>query len=234
MTYPTKVVKVTFGGSLFQTNEIWQAGLTLAKPGTDIELTQAQLQALADAIGPVVDGYFTDITYGIAPAVRLEWTKTALLSETGKYALASPGLYDTSPAIVGNGSSNYAVHTLPQSALAVTLDSRKRGPRGRLSRFYLPMPVLSIDPATGRALGAAVSFLDASAGFIRRVNEAAGNVVEGLVVVSASKLGEGNVNPIVSVRIGDVVDTMRSRRNALQEVYTYQDVNPSDGEEPEA
>lgn len=225
MAYPSNVVKVTFGGSLFMTNEIWQCGLTLAVPGDQVEMSAAELQALADALGPVVDGYFTEISNSISGAVALQWTKVALLGSDGLYANSVTGIYTTEPEIRGTvSSSGSGGNVLPQASCAVTLDARTRGQRARLSRFYLPMPAAFISITTGRATSLQQTFLVPSAGFIDRVNAAAQRLHPGLVVVAASKLGSGAVNPVKAVRIGDVVDTMRSRRNGLRETYQYQEL----------
>lgn len=235
MAYPTNLVKVTFGGSMFNTNEIWQCGLTLAIPGSAVNVTQSQVDALATALGPVVAGYFTAVGKYIANPVSLQWTKVAELGTTGRYTTENAAVFTVEPELrgggysgIGNDSTNAGnSYITPQSAVVITLDAKIRGARGRLSRFYLPMPVASIDPASGRATVLAAQFLQSSAEFIGRVNAEASEVVPGLVVVSASKVGDGTLNAIKSVRVGDVIDTMRTRRNGLREVYAVAEVVPS-------
>lgn len=235
MAYPTNLVKLTFGGSMFNTNEIWQCGLTLAIPGSAVNITQAQVDALATALGPVVEGYWGAIGKYIASPVALQWSKVAELGTTGRYTSENAAVHTTQPEMrgggysgIGNDSQNIGnTFITPQAAVVITLDAKIRGARGRLSRFYLPMPVASIDGASGRAPVLAPQFLQASAEFIGRVNAEASEVVPGLVVVSASKVGDGTINAIKSVRVGDVIDTMRTRRNGLREVYGVADVVPS-------
>lgn len=104
-----------------------------------------------------------------------------------------------------------------QVATVVTLDAL--GPRGgRFGRFYLPHLASKVVngvytndlPATAAAIVAALATTNA------QLNIATDDTVE-LIVASAR--GDGENRPVRQVRLGNVPDTMRSRRNGLSEAY---------------
>jgi hypothetical protein len=92
---------------------------------------------------------------------------------------------------------------------AATVSKTKKG------RYYLPVPGgMSQATSTGRwAQFAVADIVDSSKQFINDLNIAAGNPV----VVASAAIGNTTVT---SIRVGDVPDTIRRRRNALVEQYT--------------
>lgn len=101
-----------------------------------------------------------------------------------------------------------------QTSLVVTLGA-PTSRRYMRSRFYLPLPTFGVSGSTGRISGVSTvqNAADRTAAFLNAVETASG---EKVVVASRT---HGN-EPITVVRIGDVYDTMRSRRNKLRETYS--------------
>lgn len=116
-------------------------------------------------------------------------------------------------AIAGDQTNTKAF----QVATVVTLDAL--GPRGgRFGRFYLPHLASKVvggvyvndQPAFAAAVVACLGNVNTE------MNTAVGETCE-LVVASARGAGENR--PVRQVRVGNVPDTMRTRRNGLSETY---------------
>jgi hypothetical protein len=130
------------------------------------------------------------------------------------------GTYLAEPrvAFVNVQGGGQALRYPSQVSLAVSLMTETRGAGGR-GRFYLPAPSGALLSNTGRM---AVADRDAVAGSVKtlldNLNDQPG--LEGnapRVVVASSK---GMNSTVTAVRVGDVFDTIRRRRNGLGEVYT--------------
>lgn len=99
----------------------------------------------------------------------------------------------------------------PQRALAVSwTTAARRGPAHR-GRIYLPGVVSAVGPT----LQASVAVIASNARvFLNEINE--DPALDAAVV---SKTGQGFSNLILGVEVGDRIDTIRRRRNRLQETY---------------
>lgn len=105
----------------------------------------------------------------------------------------------------------------PSCALVLTLDTGRRG-RSRFGRMYLP--ILSTGMGNDGRIPAnqQTEILAAARTFIKNVSNAPG--IDGSFGVAvSSKAGAGSVVPVQAIRLGRVVDTMRSRRRSLDESY---------------
>lgn len=153
----------------------------------------------------------------ISDAAVLEEVKIAAIGSDGKYT-SDPVIVNVTDTPGGAGGVSGQSYITPQAALAVSLVTGRRGPTGK-GRFYIPMPVVSIDQNTGLALLTSIEGLRGSAAtFLSALNNQPGLDLLGLrVVVVSSKGYKSDVN---GVRVGRVVDTIRSRRAQLKENYT--------------
>jgi hypothetical protein len=125
---------------------------------------------------------------------------------------------DPPGSIAGAGGMNYP----PQIAVAVTKVSDARGP-AKLGRFYLPclsMPIsaggkMSEADAT-ELLGECVTWLKAISDNI----DLPGTLLSSsLCNVSTRGGSTGTLQEVDHLRVGRVFDTLRSRRNAMDEEY---------------
>lgn len=153
----------------------------------------------------------------ISNGAVLTMVKFAQIGADGKYT-KDPVIFTVNQA--GGVTSNQAF-TLPQSALAISLGTARRGPTGR-GRFYIPLPVLDVDAADGFRFNpnVALAIRDSAATLLNDVNNAPGIDYFGTepeVVIASSK---GYNTRVTTVRVGRIVDTIRSRRNQLAEIYT--------------
>lgn len=195
-------VRVSFIGT-FGTNtspyEQWTFSLNMLPETT----TPESLLALATAAEGAAQGVLDQCRVN----ARLREVKAASIDALGKYDM-DPAIVPSTKQGIGSAGS-----LAPQLALAVTLDTPRRGPTGR-GRIFLPMPnavpdaaglipTTSADAAAG-AVATLCSTLNAQAGF-------------GAVVVASTK---GYATNVTSTRCGRVLDVIRSRRAQTTEQYT--------------
>lgn len=118
---------------------------------------------------------------------------------------------------VGWGGNGGGVLVPPQCALVLTLDTGVRG-RSRFGRMYLPFQALTLG-LDGRITEASQqNILTTAATFINNASNAVG-IDLGWEACVASNVGSGSLNRVQAVRVGRVVDTMRSRRRSMDEAY---------------
>jgi hypothetical protein len=202
--------RVTFGGSLgtglFQ--EQWVCGLSLGGEGTDATLT-LPVQAELDAVATAIKNYVAYSGSGIGGVAVLLFVKFAVIDATGHYA-GDPVLINVAAT---QGGSAGASHPF-QISRVISLDTGRRGPTGR-GRFFAPAAVGAIDSEGLSTVDQAQTAAFSAADMIKNVNNAVSGAAR--VVVASSK---GYNTTVSSVRVGRVLDTVRSRRTSLQERYS--------------
>lgn len=148
----------------------------------------------------------------LAPRAVLQVVKIARIGADGKYS-AAPIVVDVRDT-PGGDSSGFGGLIAPQVAMACSLHTDRRGATGR-GRFYLPMPLVDLQEdlrmtqQDADARGAIVAQL------VANLNNQPGFDVLGLNVYIASSKGYNT--RVTGASVGRVIDTMRSRRNALNE-----------------
>jgi hypothetical protein len=217
MTYQPHV-RLTMEGSLYASAseanpiEIFSCTLNL--------LPTVDFDPLTDPIPPDVitacNAWFGRAATGIHPYCFLETIKYNTIDSSGHYA-QDFSVQHVQTGVHGGGSEGFFM--APQVSYCVSLATGNRGARNR-GRFYVPFPTLQVtqnrrmDPTQqNNAKNSAVTFLN-------DINATA-NVQE---VVVASGAGTGTNSPVTQVRVGDVFDTQRRRRNGLPESYVVGDV----------
>jgi len=209
--FADKVVRVTLSGKMLNGNEEWQTGFYVGKPAGPATVPS---QAWTDGVREAWKTFFT-VGSGISNAFTFTECKAVLLTKAGKYEDPSGAVvsYPTS-AVVGPETG---APLPPQCALVATLMAGS----GK-GRMYIPGVKWNIDNTGHLDSGAVTSIGTKLTNFINAVNalpDAPG------VVINASRghsklLGIGARNvPVNGVRIGNVYDTQRRRRNALAETY---------------
>ena len=205
-------IRVTALGGLAGVTERFSYGLNLAGEGSIP--TIAGNTALWDDMAADFIAFHSSAGANIAPAARLLEVKFAAIGVDGKY------LEDSyiSPIAGTNGGATTSPYVLPQTAMAVSLNSSRRGASGK-GRFYVPMfsgtvVAASLLCVATDAQGLAV----AAATLVSALNDQPGiDPFPQLRVVIAST--KGVVSPVESIRVGRVIDTMRSRRRQMPESY---------------
>jgi hypothetical protein len=216
---------LAFGGTLYG-SEIWSCGLRLARPveaGTpdfSEEKIDDMLNDLRSFMNSAVFNTQTVLTYVKLNRIGEDGRYLDKSKTTARYLSGTSGDLATA-----RGTSSTFVP--PQLTLAVTLYTDKdRGP-GSKGRIFLPAPVVcgAVAPDGRLAAGdvSPVSSIGLQVGsLLDNLNNDPGfDPADAPRVVVATPGGIGMPNgdnvPVTGVGIGRVVDTMRSRRNALLE-----------------
>lgn len=184
---------------------------TLSIAGGDVgQPTKAQADACLAAVRAFHVGNYT------SPRHSLVGVKLARIGADGLYGAtnAVTSEYATAARPAGTGPMTPA----PQLALAVTLEgAQPRGPAGR-GRFYVPGPAFAV-AQDGRITAAqALAVANAAVTMINGINAA----LPGGVIIAGPETEKGRAparQPVVAVRVGRVLDTVRSRRSSLPEEH---------------
>lgn len=226
MAHPHPFIKVVAEGSLYGT-EAFSFGFHIVQAPTIVEdQLPAVNQELADKIGNLVRTYFNGAApdgLSITTQAKLERVKVNRIGRDGRYMEPDSIEHVVNPAIAGRA----AVAPPPQLALAVSLigNENPRGLAGR-GRFYLP-PMTGMESVTagGKIPPLSISpVVSATQKLIRDVNALFKGLGVQYAYVGNTSSGSGNrpgrQQVVSEIRVGNVCDTVRSRRRSLQENYT--------------
>jgi hypothetical protein len=218
--------RLQFGGTLYG-SEIWSCTLNLGlanapQPGFP---TSGQM-----------DDYVQDCRAFIGSnafpsVVVLNYVKLNRIGTDGRYASATTSntrfLTGSGTAVTNVAVGASAARPIPQASLALTLFTDRERGAGSRGRIFLPCPAATATVSTDGRLGAGdvgpVSTVGQNAGaFLAAINNLPGfDAGAGPRICVASQGGRGLPSPenvtVTAWGIGRVVDTMRSRRNALIE-----------------
>ena len=218
MVYAHAVTRVTLSGTMFGAAEEWSTGFFMGQEGSDATPID---QGGADAIRNAWTTFFSASGSYINTAYKFTQVKTALIDANG-FTVDGSQQYSYPTATV---SGNTGTNTLPpQCSLVVTLLSDR--PRGRASkgRMYLPGISAGIQSSNGKLFATDVNsiadnlktFFDALVGQVGIADQ---------LILAAKGVGltpalTAQNDYVETIRVGDVVDTQRRRRNGLVETYT--------------
>lgn len=196
--------------------ERFSFGLALAQPDGNSAPGLSPNADVWDDCAADVRTFFGSAAARISPRAILENVKFASISASGGYA-ADPYVSEFADIQGGSPLSEAYGRILPQAALAISLVTARRGPTGR-GRFYIPMPVVDIEDASESIPVAQRDAIEASAAaLITNLGNNPGIDLLNLKVCVASSKGYNTA--VSGVRVGRVVDTIRSRRRSLKEDY---------------
>lgn len=214
--YAHTVNRITLSGTMFGGAEEWSTGFFLGQEGSGAqEMTQAGLDQIRDAWAT----FFSAAGSMISSQYRFTQVKSALIADTGK-TIDGSQMYSYPGATV-SGAVAAGTHP-PQCALVVTLLSDR--PRGKASkgRMYLP-GFAGIITGTGKADAAQIGTIatNLKTFFDSFADDA--DVPDQLILAAKGTGVLGALNAqndyVETIRVGDVVDTQRRRRNGLVETY---------------
>lgn len=206
MVYPNRFVKHTWQFQL-PSGEQALTSCNWAPATGDATLTSADV----DALHAKLVAFWTVAKVWFAPAVSLVGSRVALMGTDGK-AIQS---YERSVTLTpGTASSN----SLPtEVSIVASLNTPFAGRRFR-GRMYLPPPATSQTTPEGRVNA---TLRDGLAPEMR--DYLSGSVgTSTLSSVVASGVGEGALTAVSAVRVGDVFDAQRRRRESIREAYVTQ------------
>ena len=210
--------RVTLMGTCLGGTEIWNTGFWLGESAT---AAGPPTQAEADAIRAAWQTFFVHGNSKINSSYKCDGVKVAWVQEDGtsdpsntKYA------YYTTPI---SGTSTDSGIMPPQCSLAATMISAKARGFGSKGRMYLPginAPLL----ATGKiSSGTVLPIATKLKEFFDAVNAHADVPLPVTLNATAStnptSTHDAEMWAVTGVKVGDVYDTQRRRRNQLVETY---------------
>lgn len=216
-----RVSRVTIHGKYGGGAEEWSTGFYMGNENADADLPNQQL---VDDIATAWKNFFTGVGQNISSNWSTDYVKIASMGTDGRSDSGDTvySTYVTQPT--GSGGNLYP----PQIALAATLTSTKPRGVGAKGRMYLPGLSIGID-TTGHVNGAGLTaVLTAFKTFLNACN--ASTATDNVVILASHgsinkdgtpKIGgSAPINKAVTgIKIGNVYDTQRRRRNQLPETY---------------
>lgn len=220
MTYAGPHVLLTFSGSL-PGGEEWSMGLRTAV-GT---VAEADLQEYADFARSAFENFWTfsgQVASQNPPAVTFAKVIARQLSAAGLTLYQAESI-PTTP-VVGVGANQTAPN---QTSSVISLVTPLSGRRFR-GRIYVPCLIPGVLPTNGRWGSSAVTNLSLAGAYLVRAlsDPTTADPVPSPIpatifrIVVQSQIGAGAATPVTSVKVGDVLDTQRRRRDKLVENYT--------------
>jgi hypothetical protein len=211
----------SFGGSILNGQEIWQNNIRfsysygLAAPGVD------EAQVLEELMADLVS-YYPNAPWngglGYGTGCVLEWGKFNRIAPDGSYQDGGNTVrQDLSPFIqTSGGPPSFA----PQIALAVSWTTDRTRGLANKGRIYIPMPAVTPDASGQIPPALRQSIATNWAQLLADFNNEPGLDTTTMTAMVVSGVRDGAKEQIRGVRVGSVLDTQRSRRNALVETYT--------------
>lgn len=228
-TYNQPFMKLTFGGTQAEGQDIWTCGINLSIQNDELipivptNAVSAFENYIKDVDADMIDiftNYISNRDMDIPKAATLDYIKLAVIGTNGEYIVDA---HTWEPQdMTGSRSGAY----IPQVSLVMTLQSSKRVDPGKYGRFYLPTAVPSGSGNYRPGITDKKAELTANllAALNRRVRGGLADVrVQPAAVTSASNFS-GSYRPFTTVKVGNVYDTQRRRRNKIGETYEVVDV----------
>lgn len=223
MGYAHKVNRVTIFGTSYNGAEEWSTGFFLGDSSAD---PLPPTQAGADRIRDEWQAFFALTANQISYLWKTTGVKIATLSTAG--AVDQDSVKTSYYATPINGGYSGGGNP-PQIALVASLLSTPGTGLGRKGRMFIPGVGSPVD-TTGHIVSTTPQSIANTLGtFFNQINSSAD---VGDRVVNASKgrkpplVGAGVTWPVELVKVGNVLDTQRRRRNQLTEAYQSATVLP--------
>jgi hypothetical protein len=212
-------LRVTALGRLASSGERFSYGLNIANlTGSFQNFVQNDepMKALMDDIAADIVAFHGDPLMTISPRAVLEEVKFANIGADGKYT-TDPYIKNVPDTPGGYPVQSEISFMYPQNCLAISLSTDRRGPTGK-GRFFVPMVMAGTDTDCRITQTLTTQYATRAQAFLNAVNNLPGLDTRDYAVVVAST--KGYVSRVTGVRVGRVVDTMRSRRTSIPEDYS--------------
>lgn len=216
-------VYVTMGGTSpgrSATDEIWQCGFRCrVSNGPTWPLTDDSLQDWANQLATPLSAAFTGTSSCVANVCKLTFIKVANIQADGKYpATQGPGVHTFSPALAGPNPS--ALPAFVGAALTLTTDvPRGRGHEGRI--YWPAYGPGSTGPSTPSIMtpGVQAQLVTTAKALVNAINSTQQSDGVGNLTVGVFSSLTGGHHDVTGVKVGDVWDVQRRRKDAIREVY---------------
>lgn len=218
--YAYRVTRVTLAGTFGGGAEEWNTGFFFGNAGADAELpTQALADMVRDKWAAAVPNLSMSSQY------ECTYVKLSSLGTDGRSSAADT-VYSTMPA---NTKGTSATWLAPQLSLVLSMHSSTVRGVGSKGRMYLPGVAFGVGLDGHITTGNAQAVANTMGTFLAAINA---DAISPNVVVLAShgslnkdgtpKIGGSGpvTRAVTGIKVGNVYDTQRRRRNQLAEVYS--------------
>lgn len=215
MSYPNRVARVTLSGTMFGGAEEWSTGFFMGNEGSD---APALSNLAAANIGEAWKTFFILPANKISNLYIFNTCKIVMQNNDGR-TMADSAVYWSPPTETKGGSTTG--HLPAQCSLAVSLlNSLPRGLATK-GRMYLP-GIAELVTATGKINSLTTGTIaDNLKIFFDSITNDADT--PGRPVLASTGRGplllDGAIRHVNTIKVGDVIDTQRRRRNGLSEAY---------------
>jgi hypothetical protein len=206
MVYPTRLLRLVLSGPLY-TSERWSTSLSLSDFGASTAAPETVSAGVMAACQALI------ATAAFSTSQKLDTIKLNEIGVDGLYTGTETVEHIYTSPITGTSGTQPP----PQlSLVASLLTGAARGYACR-GRMFLPAPVYAVTLAQDGRM--AVNDVLGVTGYVESFLNALNTELDPFRVVVASKIGTGFIREVKAVRVGRVVDTVRSRRTSLDEDY---------------
>lgn len=217
MAFAQRVNRITISGTMYGGSEIWTTGFYAGGTATD---APAPSDAMAEMIADEWETFFTATGTAISYLWKTATIKVTPIAADGNIDI--PGIrsfsYPTAIAGQSGGAGNP-----PQVALVATLVADSGVGLAGKGRMFIPGLTAGVDSTGHIPTGTANTVAAGIATFLGNVNASFDNPGQA-INASHRPIVIGQPTPInrvlTSVKVGNVYDTQRRRRNALAETYS--------------
>jgi len=209
---------VAFGGVLntgADIPEIWQCGVRVTDVvgGGPLANHDAYLAGIKDPLGT----WFGLVgTYGFPSACTLNWIKANPITAAGKYRDDTTHLFDYPTPVAGGCVVPYFSPVPDILCAAISWTTAKARGKSHAGRIYLPnWSIQTTVPGSMRlANGMTAGWLARGVALLKVLSD---SNVHAVPIIASSA---GPTAQITGVRVGNVLDVQRRRKDALKESYT--------------
>ena len=223
MPFTTPHLYITWGGRVGTLGvDMWQCGQRYMRAG-GLALTAAELPTTGQLVtywGATLTTYWDSMKARISPGIRLEWVKAALIQPDGSYG-ADAVEYNSGAALAGTGvgGSGWAGGA-PADALKITTWSGSKLGAHNYGGWFIPCPLVSQSSTNMKIGDTTTQWATPARTFLISSYTEAKNWGSGVAQdLRPFIMGENGQKQVQYVRVGDVIDTQRRRRNRIQESY---------------
>lgn len=206
------VIRVSITGTL-PGGEVWSVNPCFFPLDEPADITQPEVLAIATAVSALT----------VPTGVRQMFNSATAITGTRVEARSRTGVLEAqaeAPRASGGGGSGTATHPF-QTSFVTSLRTQYPGAQGR-GRLYWPATGILLDSTTLRVTSTVVaSTLTGVKTFLTDIQSAVAVSAGPAPLTVWSRTGSA-FHGVTSLRMGDVLDTQRRRRDALAEAYVEQ------------
>lgn len=192
-------------------------------------LDDGQMESLLDDFVTDIRTFITSADSFISSSVECNWVKFNEIGPDGHYVNQTKTHVrflsgTTGASAVIKGVTGATIPTF-QSVCVTTTTARQRGPASK-GRLFLPQCAIPLD-ASGRIITIrAAELATRTAAFLTALGDEAGIDTTAIAPAVISNVGSpGPQERITGVKVGNVPDVIRRRKNAMTEVYSSASVS---------